>query len=94
MDFQLRCGNCKEQWLFDKLKRDDFSKKYHWVTLVSYQSWKFIHYYCSSCDNKKSRQQSYTYFLLKSRVCRHDMTYRNNDKEFIFERDSDEVSNN
>ena len=34
------------------------------------------------------------FFLLKSQVCRHDTTYRNNDKEFIFERDSDEVSNN
>ena len=34
MDFQLRCGNCKGERSFDKLKRDDFSKRYHLPTLV------------------------------------------------------------
>ena len=94
MDFRLRCGNCEGERLFDKLKRYDFFKIYHWVTLVSYLSCNFIYYYCSSCDNNKSRQQSYKHFVLKSRVCRHDRTYHNNDKEFNFESDRDEVSNN
>ena len=79
MDFQLRCGNYKGERSFDKLKRDDFSERYHWATLVSCQSYKFIYYYSSSCDKKTSRQQSYKNLVLKSRVCRHNMTCHNND---------------
>ena len=94
MDFQLRCGHRKGGKSFDKLKRDNFPKRYHWATLVSCQSCNFIYYYCLSYDNKKSRQQSYKHLVLKSRVCRHETTYHNNDKEFVFEIDSDEVSNN
>ena len=40
----------------------------------------------------KSRQQSNKHLVLKSRVCRHDRTYHNNDKELNFESDSDEVT--
>ena len=94
MKFRLRCGNCKGERSFDKLKRDDFSKRYHWATLISCLSYNFIYYYYSSCDNNKSRQKSHKHLVLNFRVCRHDRTYHNNDKEFNFESNSDEVSNN
>ena len=94
MDFRLRCGNCKGERSFDKLKRDDFSKRYHWATLVSCLSCNFICYYRSSCDNNNSRQKSYKHLVLKSRVCRHDRTYHNNDKQLNIESDSDKVSDN
>ena len=94
MDFQLRCGNCKGERSFDKLKRDDFSKRYHWATLVSCLSCNFICYYCSSCDNNISRQQSYKHLVLKSRNFRPDAANHKNDTELIFESDIDEVSNN
>ena len=92
MDFRLSCGNYKGEKLFEKLKRDYFSKIYHWATLVSCLSYNFNYYYCLSCDNNKSRQQSNKHLVLKSRVCRHDRTYHTNDKELNFESDSDEIS--
>jgi len=93
MDLQFRCGNCKEEKQFLRLKRDDFVKKYVWATLVSCESCNFIYYYCSSCDGNKSRQQSNKHLVLKSRVCRHDSTYHMKQNEIIVESDSDEVSN-
>ena len=80
MDFRLRCGNYKGERSFDKLKRDNFSKRYNWATLISCLSCNFIYYYCLTCDNNKSRQQPYKHLVLKSRVCRHDRIYYNNDK--------------
>ena len=92
MDLRLICGRCKGERSFEKLKRDVLSKIYHWATLVSCLSCNFKYYYCLSCDKNKSRQKSNKHLVLKSRMCRHDRTYHNNDKEFIFESDSDEVS--
>ena len=79
MDFQLRCGTCKEEISFEKLKRDNLSKRYHEATLVSCQSCNSIYYYCSLYDKKTLIQQSYKKLVLKSRVCRHDAMYHKND---------------
>ena len=94
MNLRFRCGNCKEDRPFLRLKRDDFTKKYVWATLVSCESCNFIYCYCSSCDGNKSRQQSNKHLILNSRVCRHDSTYHTKKIEIIVESDSDEVSNN
>ena len=93
MTFKFRCGNCKRKRSFKILKRDDLAKN-----IIEQLSFHINHttVFIITVHHVIKRHQdiNYTNILHESQECIDMMRHIiKNDTEFIFESDSDEVSN-